>query len=485
MTRAFARVALLRATFERNLTIDRNLTKQIVADALPYSQRGNKEAVCPGSRACSSMNTPPRFEGPSCLIVLCGLLRYYREGWRAAQDKVIAANPDVSFAVALLTSAHLTCTDKDRKHGECPCIEKLPGERSMQATIQALVQPLPLVYLQISQHGGNGNQQPHFMYRLAQGWRGLQKHGLAQAFGHVLVLRPDAVLSQPLPLAVTCTDRRVAAFNVISSNFVRPMHFHTRDWDYGYLACDPRSVNLWLWPFFDASPVDALCTKDTLGSTCPALPTVFTGNWTSKDCVDRGNRECAALRLFNAQARRAGPSALSTSLSDRHLGTTQPHLFAAQSEFELSNLDALPVFADLLLNREEKVPTPNHICEPGITHASHIPDSRHFSHASQNATKRPNLCVCVAACVEHTEDQLFDGRHREHVEQVGGDIWHGFHVGNWQGRHLSGEWLTRRVGPLHGDGKHAHVPVPAGRAPYSVMSSCRAGGKGLQHKHWE
>uniref|UniRef100_A0A7S3BK23 Uncharacterized protein n=1 Tax=Haptolina ericina TaxID=156174 RepID=A0A7S3BK23_9EUKA len=325
MTRAFARVALLRATFERNLTIDRNLTKQIVADALPYSQRGNKEAVCPGSRACSSMNTPPRFEGPSCLIVLCGLLRYYREGWRAAQDKVIAANPDVSFAVALLTSAHLTCTDKDRKHGECPCIEKLPGERSMQATIQALVQPLPLVYLQISQHGGNGNQQPHFMYRLAQGWRGLQKHGLAQAFGHVLVLRPDAVLSQPLPLAVTCTDRRVAAFNVISSNFVRPMHFHTRDWDYGYLACDPRSVNLWLWPFFDASPVDALCTKDTLGSTCPALPTVFTGNWTSKDCVDRGNRECAALRLFNAQ-----------------------------SEFELSNLDALPVFADLLLNREEK-----------------------------------------------------------------------------------------------------------------------------------
>ena len=70
----------------------------------------------------------------------------------------------------------LVCT------GECPCIAKLPGESNLRTTLEALLQPTPLVYLQIAQHGGSPQQKPHFMFRLAGGWRGLQMHGIAQAF---------------------------------------------------------------------------------------------------------------------------------------------------------------------------------------------------------------------------------------------------------------------------------------------------------------
>ena len=166
-----------------------------------------------------------RIQRPSCLIIVAGLLRYYREGWAALRHSVIDTNPRVVFGVAVLTSAHLTCTDKDKIHGECPCIEKLPTYDKFPQTLKELITPTPLVYLQLSQHGGSGSLKPHFMYRLAQGWRSLMQYGIAQAYSRALVVRPDVVMVRPLRLQQTCEGR--ASFNIISGVFERPMFFHS------------------------------------------------------------------------------------------------------------------------------------------------------------------------------------------------------------------------------------------------------------------
>ena len=121
--KAAARIALISQTYEHNLTTihDRARVQRYITTALPRVTPGAWEQ-CPdrgGDNTCSGAKILPKHNpGPSCLIIVCGLLRYYREGWRSTRERVIAPNPEVRFGVAMLTSAHLTCTDKDRRHGE-------------------------------------------------------------------------------------------------------------------------------------------------------------------------------------------------------------------------------------------------------------------------------------------------------------------------------------------------------------------------------
>ena len=149
--------------------------------------------------------------GASTLLVLCGLLRYYKHGLEALRKQLLEPNPFEAFDAALLTSAHLTCTDKDRTHGECganetdSCMDKLPPEHRLASHMATLLAPrVRLVYAQIHQQGGTSYDKPHGMYRLAHGWAALQALGLAQQYARVLVIRPDMALTAPLPLRRTC-----------------------------------------------------------------------------------------------------------------------------------------------------------------------------------------------------------------------------------------------------------------------------------------
>ena len=103
---------------------------------------------------------PPKVgcEEPPCssrtqhtLLVWCGLLRYFRQGWEGLQKPLFAANPEVSFDVAVLTALTVVCTDKDRAFGECPCIEPLPKTTSkLLEELRRLFAPRRLVFSQVS-----------------------------------------------------------------------------------------------------------------------------------------------------------------------------------------------------------------------------------------------------------------------------------------------------------------------------------------------
>jgi hypothetical protein len=315
-----------------------------------------------------------------------GLLRYYREGWSTTTSQLITRNPGIRFGAALLTSAQVACTDKDRWYGECACIKRAFPKGNLRQAVAAMLRPIPLLYVQISPHGGNSTEKPHFMYRLAQGWRGLQLRGIAQTFAHVVVLRPDAAresanlnprrvptlttlrmlsVSNPSrgsePDAPTAPHMRQHKHDCVAQHYqLKPhrskralpqtrlglRHVRRRQPNPRFsrehrvslnhmtvpprsLACNPQSLNLWVWPYFDES---LWCTAASLrvGSSavrCPRLPVGFTGRWEAADCLRKdAMKECAALRLFAAMRR----------------------------ELSVGTLDSRHVFADLLVNRREE-----------------------------------------------------------------------------------------------------------------------------------
>ena len=129
----------------------------------------------------------------------------------------------------------------------------------------------------------------------------------------VLVLRPDTLLSVPLQLAPTCANRNAASFNVISSSFVRDMFFHKRDWDYAYLACDSRSINLWMWPFFHE---ELWCTPEVGLPThhLPAL-TLHTPRGTPMHRLHRLHAMHRPFRKHTVRRTLSATSAYATSMT--------------------------------------------------------------------------------------------------------------------------------------------------------------------------
>ena len=223
-------------------------------------RRGN---FC-GSPLASAPIPPPR-DGKQVLIVLFGLLRYYRDGWARLQSSLILSNPGVFFDVALLTWPFFTCTDRDRTRSNDDCMAKstnvshedswlrcdgpLPSLENFTSAMEQLyanrsfadasgsgrrdAHPVRLVYSQFTHcacwsrslmllllrtaadtevagpnsaiaGGGNAFSRPHSTHRFARGWAFLLSLGLAQRYDHVLAMRPDAFLTRPLHLESTC-----------------------------------------------------------------------------------------------------------------------------------------------------------------------------------------------------------------------------------------------------------------------------------------
>ena len=291
------------------------------------------------------------------LLILSGLWRAYREGLASIRRMLIDVNPDVAFEIAVLTNPLSSCSNKDHQVGECsnstfPVRDgPLPSLPNFTSALSAVLAPLPLVYTQFTQWGGQKYDRPFSFHRLARGWAGLQSIGFAQRYAHVLYLRPDAELTRELPLREVCS--RSPGLNVISGASRRGLqdegtYFHHRDWDHGLLSCDPRALNRWLYPYINQS---ANCDDES----GPPLPEYFTGAWPAlffprnrtrhwrpaarpsydRPCSSSPNgwrcmlgksKECAAVELFE-RAR------------------------AQHSTMRLGNLDRDGIFAKLLIRR--------------------------------------------------------------------------------------------------------------------------------------
>ena len=113
-----------------------------------------------------------------------------------------------------------------------------------------------------------------------------------------------------------------------------PVPVSARDWDWSYLACEPRAINLWLWPYYESK---IWCPESAFTSAngCPARPRGLNGWWESaSNCTDAAKRECGSVALFNKQ-----------------------------TQYRLGSLDAVEMFSHFLLNRVDDfawgAPKPN------------------------------------------------------------------------------------------------------------------------------
>jgi len=257
----------------------------------------------------------------SVLVILCGLMRYWKLGLGGMRRHVFDPNPNTTFGLALLTSRWIVCTDSDRKNGECPCFGKLPNNLT-DAVANELPRRVKIVHTDFGSALRKGLKQgEQWSYRLATSHAAIEAYGLVAKYDHLLVLRPDVYLTKPLLVSRACSA--FASLVIISGTRQRMMHFHDRDWDWALLACEPRALHIWLRPHLTSS---VACQPGEL----PGLPPDFRGVWNAKAIkpgIDGiGWHECAALRDL-----------------------TQEHL-------NVSNLDAQGIFSRLLVARLTALP---------------------------------------------------------------------------------------------------------------------------------
>jgi hypothetical protein len=243
--------------------------------------------------------------GARVLVVLCGLLRYWRFGIEALHQQLFSVNPRIHFDVALLTSERVACTDRDRAWGECPCFSsEFPrgGSKNVTATVQALLPPRSRVtftlYTLAFHSGGIGERFP---VRLARGMSAMadaEGGELLRRYQRVFVIRPDAVLTGPLDVERACQPGQ-PILRLVSGTILRPLYFHERDWDHAMLACHPSAIEVWLRPWRNAS------VRCKPGKPLPPLPAAFRGRWDDSSALPPngsklgpkggGQHECGGL----------------------------------------------------------------------------------------------------------------------------------------------------------------------------------------------
>ena len=254
----------------------------------------------------SRLATPrQRASGTRGLIILYGLHRYFRDGWKRLEESLLRPNPEVSFDIALLTWPHFACTDRDRnpENDDCThdkyrlwlrCDGPLPPVANFTRAMERFYAPTRLVYTQFTHWGFGAYAKPHSLHRLSRGWAMMVSLGIAQQYDHVVAMRPDAVLTRPLVLTRACARADPAASDwapgvrLLSGQYsAQPSVLRGDDdssraspppeaaapsesrhpyaqlatcreiahatWDLGLLACDPRALTRLVYPTWNRS----------------------------------------------------------------------------------------------------------------------------------------------------------------------------------------------------------------------------------------
>jgi len=226
-------------------------------------------------------------------------------------------NPSDRYQIefALLTSPEIPCTRADVAANVCnprqssqtwtSVIDSSGGE-SLHSAMRRLLKTrgLDLVFSMLTRDGAIGQPKgEQSSFRFARGWARMHELGITAGYEHVLIQRPDAILVRPLLLRGTC--RRYPGLNIISGNVTRAFPFHTRDWDWAQLACDPKVLDLWYAPYYWRYIwCDSRGAPSWFNQSCPftQLPAGFDGHWDLQACLrTAATRVCASAELIRRQ----------------------------------------------------------------------------------------------------------------------------------------------------------------------------------------
>jgi hypothetical protein len=265
------------------------------------------------------------------LFIVCGLLREYQAGIEGLGRQIVASNPHTLFDLALLTSERLLCSYRDAiQNRAVRGVLALGGH--VNESIVSLLKPwgIKYVFQELSDSPIPGSDchyvrnsaacfmkgmppgltvpplhpKPSFQFRLAHGVHQMASRGLLKQYDHIVVIRPDSVLSRPLNLRRECPTH--TGFNIISGSIERDFgQFHNRDFDLAYLACEPTSLQTWLIPWLDNNASNRRGKRQPP----PRLPAAFRSNLTTDQCKPYYGPlryECVAVAKFEDSGQRLG-----------------------------------------------------------------------------------------------------------------------------------------------------------------------------------
>ena len=302
--------------------------------AMLYSLAAHRSLLALAAHVPRPASNLPHDQGTKAtrvLVIMNGLLREYQVGIHGLEELLFEANPLIRFDFALLTSERLLCSYRDAINGRAVRgMMPIAGHLNesiiplLPANVRYVFQQLsdspipgstchytrnPRTCFGVGMPAGLGmpvNTKPSFQFRLAHGVNHMSSAGLLTKYDHVLAIRPDAVLSKPLALSRTCSTH--PGFNIISGSLTRQFgagSFHARDFDLAYLACDPKSLQSWLFPWLDNNASNRRGKRQPP----PRLPSEFSSGLTTDSCKPYYGSlryECVSVAAFEGSETRLG-----------------------------------------------------------------------------------------------------------------------------------------------------------------------------------
>ena len=218
------------------------------------------------------------------LVAMVGTWRSYHVGFAGLQKHVISVNPSATYSFFADTDPE-GCGAAPPQTG-CACehlniTESIRGVLGQESRVR--------LHRVVAKHMHGAAR------RLSDAWDAVLRHEV-ENHDVFLVLRPDVTLTRPLRICDTCS--RLGGANVISGTIRRNFVFHSKDADWGFLACPPKALGPWMEML--ARP------NHTMPRMQPSLPRGFDGYWGAASVArmaadwHRGDGFRAGFRLRDA-----------------------------------------------------------------------------------------------------------------------------------------------------------------------------------------
>lgn len=200
------------------------------------------------------------------LVVIFGLMRTYERNW-----------PEMKLVTSSFDTEILVSTDPTVQCQGQVCATGTPGytEEEFRKQIERIYGATTHVYF-TNKYRSEFRIPPLIAARSSE--LNLTRENYLKRFNILLALRPDVLFTTHacfFDIGEVCQTHH--GFNLISGTIVRDCFWHKRDWNFGFLACQPLSLLEYYKPSLTCQNSWPGC--NTTEPTIPTLPPDFTGSW--------------------------------------------------------------------------------------------------------------------------------------------------------------------------------------------------------------
>ena len=172
--------------------------------------------------------------GAKVAVIIFGQMRSFEATWPQIKEQIGVTSDRINVSVFVTTSLSSRCTEKSG------CSVRI--QNMTQDIFKRQIENAFYPHLQVLYETESRNLQK--IYDFLDTIDDIQSFW--KEFDHVLILRADVVFTKSFNLMETCVN--YPGFNVIGGTIVRDCFWYHRDWDFGFLACEPSLIMDYFFP---------------------------------------------------------------------------------------------------------------------------------------------------------------------------------------------------------------------------------------------